>query len=394
MITGDNLNWVEQKEQLGTGHAVQQVLPDLSKEGISLILYGDVPSVRRETLQALIDSLQDSDLSLLTVCLDDPTGYGRIVRDENDQVLAIVEHKDATPEQHMIDEINTGIMAVTSSKLHDWLSRLTNDNAQGEYYLTDIVEMAKVETGQVNAVIADDPMEVEGINDRLQLAKMESYFQHRQAMKLLLDGVTLADPNRLDIRGDVTIGQDTSIDVNVILEGNVTIGSGCHIGAQVILRDTTIGNNVTIKDQTIIEGAVIGDDGSIGPFARIRPGAVFERDVHIGNFVEVKKSHLKEGVKAGHLSYLGDSTIGKRVNVGAGTITCNYDGANKHHTEIGDDVFVGSDTQLVAPVKIGKGVTIGAGTTVSQDVSDEVLVISRVKQREIPNWKRPVKKAK
>ena len=393
-VSGENLEWVLQAEQLGTGHAVQQVLPGLSKEGVSLILYGDVPAVREETLQSLVDLATESELALLTVCLDDPTGYGRIVRDETDDVVAIVEHKDASEFIRQIHEINTGIMAVRSKRLHEWLPKLSNENVQGEYYLTDIVEMAVNEGFSVQALIADDQMEVEGINDRLQLAKMESYIQHRIAMDYFLGGVTLIDPNRLDIRGDVAIGEDTIVDVNVIMEGKVTIGKNCRIGAQVILKDCDIGDDVVIKDQTIIEGAVIGNECSVGPFARIRPGAKFERDVHVGNFVEVKNAHLKEGVKSGHLTYLGDATIGERTNVGAGTITCNYDGANKHHTDIGADVFVGSDTQLVAPVKVGDGVTIGAGTTITQDVNENALVISRVKQREISNGKRPQKDKK
>ncbi|MEL0035172.1 MAG: bifunctional UDP-N-acetylglucosamine diphosphorylase/glucosamine-1-phosphate N-acetyltransferase GlmU [Gammaproteobacteria bacterium] len=390
-ITGENLAWVLKAEQLGTGHAVQQVLPNLTHEGISLILYGDVPCVKLETISDLVEMCIDNDIALLTVNTDDPTGYGRIVRNDAGQVEAIVEHKDANQEQLAICEINTGIMAVKSARLHEWLPLLSNNNAQGEFYLTDLIELGCKNNADVVAKVGDDYMEVEGINDRVQLAKMESYYQHRLAMELLIDGVTLADPNRLDLRGDITVGSDTFIDVNVICEGKVTIGQNCHIGAQVILRDCEIADNVTIKDQTIIEGATIGAHSSVGPFARIRPGAKFDEDVHVGNFVEVKNAHLKSGAKAGHLSYLGDATVGNRVNVGAGTITCNYDGANKHHTEIGDDVFVGSDTQLVAPVSIGKGVTIAAGATITKDVSDGVLVISRVKQKEISSWVRPQK---
>lgn len=390
-ITGDNLEWVLQAEQLGTGHAVQQVLPNLTHEGISLILYGDVPCVKLETISDLVDMAEDNDIALLTVIADDPTGYGRIVRDDNGDVSAIVEHKDANEEQLAICEINTGIMAVKSARLHEWLPLLSNNNAQGEFYLTDLIELGCTNNANVAAKVGDDHMEVEGINDRVQLAKMESYYQHRLAMNLLVEGVTLADPNRVDLRGDISIGSDTFVDVNVICEGKVTVGHNCHIGAQVILRDCEIADGVIIKDQTIVEGATIGANSSVGPFARIRPGAKFDEDVHVGNFVEVKNAHLKSGAKAGHLSYLGDATVGHRVNVGAGTITCNYDGANKHHTEIGDDVFVGSDSQLVAPVTIGKGVTIGAGATITKDVSDNVLVISRVKQREISGWERPQK---
>ena len=393
-VAGDNLEWVLQAEQLGTGHAVQQVLPGLSNTGISLILYGDVPCVQQQTLAELVAMAESADIALLSVILDDPTGYGRIVRNDSNEVQAIVEHKDATDEQLQITEINSGIMAVRSEHLHQWLPQLSNDNAQGEFYLTDLIEIANQNGATVKAKIADDAMEVEGINDRVQLAKMECYYQHRLATQLMIDGVALADPHRIDVRGKLTVGLDSFIDVNVIIEGNVSIGSNCHIGAQVILRDCSIGDGVTIKEQTVIEGAEIGNDCSVGPFARIRPGAKFDDDVHVGNFVEVKNAHLKSGAKAGHLSYLGDATIGQRVNIGAGTITCNYDGANKHHTEIGDDVFVGSDTQLVAPVNVGSGTTIGAGTTIAKDVSDNVLVISRVKQREISNWERPRKTKK
>ncbi len=393
-IAGNNLEWVLQAEQLGTGHAVQQVLENLHDSGISLILYGDVPCVREETLRQLVEMAKSADIALLTVVLDDPTGYGRIVRDSAGQVSAIVEHKDASEEQHAIREINSGIMALKTEHLHNWLPDLSNDNAQGEYYLTDLIALANDNNAAVDALICEDPMEVEGINDRVQLAKMECYYQHRIAHSLLQAGVSLADPYRLDVRGNLSVGQDTFFDVNVIIEGDVHVGSNCQIGAQVVLRNCRIGDGVTIKEQTVIEGADIGNDCSVGPFARIRPGAKFDDDVHVGNFVEVKNAHLKSGAKAGHLSYLGDATIGQRVNVGAGTITCNYDGANKHHTDIGDDVFVGSDTQLVAPVKVGAGSTIGAGTTVAKDVSENVLVISRVKQREISNWERPSKKKK
>jgi len=393
-IVGKNLNWVLQAEQLGTGHAVQQVVPHLSDSEITLILYGDVPMVREQTLIDLVAETEQSDLALLTVILDDPSGYGRIVRNDQNQVEAIVEHKDANDQQKAIAEINTGIMAVKTDKLKQWLANLDDNNAQGEYYLTDIIAMASQSGHRVSAVIADDAMEVEGINDRLQLARMERYYQARIANQLMTDGVSLADPARLDVRGELTVGHDSFMDVNVIVKGKVSIGKHCRIGAQVILQDCSIGDYVEIKDQTVIEGAEIANHCSVGPFARIRPGAKFDDDVHVGNFVEVKNAHLQQGTKAGHLSYLGDSEIGRNVNVGAGTITCNYDGANKHKTIIEDDVFVGSDTQLVAPVKIGKGVTIAAGATITKDVSDGALVISRTKQREITNWTRPVKQPK
>ena len=385
------LNWVLQAEQLGTGHAVQQVRNDLPTDGVTLILYGDVPLVTSATLKSLVDMAQTNAIAVLSVKLDEPDGYGRIVRDENGKFIAIVEHKDATDEQKNIAEINSGIMAIQTDKLHTWLGSLTNNNAQAEYYLTDLVEIAVHDQAPVEAILANSAEEVEGINDRVQLAKLERYYQRQQATNLMLSGVTLLDPERVDIRGNVDIGQDSSIDIDVIIEGNVTIGDNCRIGSHVVLKDCTLANNVVIKSHTVVEGATIGNDCSIGPFARIRPGADFVADVHIGNFVEVKNSRLAKGVKAGHLSYLGDAEIGERVNVGAGTITCNYDGANKHKTIIEADVFVGSDTQLVAPVIVGEGTTIAAGTTVTQNVSDNCLVISRTKQREIANWKRPVK---
>ncbi|NNJ72829.1 MAG: bifunctional UDP-N-acetylglucosamine diphosphorylase/glucosamine-1-phosphate N-acetyltransferase GlmU [Enterobacterales bacterium] len=385
------LNWVLQAEQLGTGHAVQQVRNDLPAEGVTLILYGDVPLVTSDTLRSLIGVAETNTIAVLSVKLDEPGGYGRIVRDENGKFIAIVEHKDATDEQRKIAEINSGIMAIQTDKLHEWLGSLTNNNAQAEYYLTDLVAIAVNDQAPVEAILANSAEEVEGINDRVQLAKLERYFQRQQATNLMLSGVTLLDPERIDVRGNVRIGQDSSIDIDVIIEGDVKIGNNCRIGSHVVLKDCTLANNVVIKSHTVVEGASIGDDCSIGPFARIRPGANFVADVHIGNFVEVKNSRLEKGVKAGHLSYLGDAEIGERVNVGAGTITCNYDGANKHKTVIEADVFVGSDTQLVAPVIVGKGTTIAAGTTVTQNVSDNCLVISRTKQREIANWKRPVK---
>ena len=390
-ISGNNLTWVMQEQQLGTGHAVIQALPGLDDNDNVLILYGDVPLITQATLKKLLLNKPDNGIALLTVALMDPTGYGRIIRNEQQQVSAIVEHKDADQQTLNIKEVNTGIMATKVSDLKHWLGKLDNNNSQAEYYLTDIIAMASESGRSVVAVLADDELEVEGVNNREQLAKLERHYQLIQAKTLMAQGVTLYDPSRLDIRGDVIIDQDVTIDINVILKGTVNIGTGCYIGANCILKNCTLGNNVLIKANTVIEDAIIGDDSSVGPFARIRPGTVLKQDVHIGNFVEVKKSIIDNGSKAGHLSYIGDSEIGKNVNVGAGTITCNYDGANKYQTIIEDDVFVGSDTQLVAPVRVGKGVTIAAGTTVTADVSAGVLVISRTRQREIANWKRPVK---
>ena len=387
------LNWVLQAEQLGTGHAVQQVVPHLPDEGNVLILYGDVPMIRESTLKALIEQAPLNGIGLLTVELSDPTGYGRIKRDESGQVKAIVEHKDADESTLMITEGNTGIMYVPSKSLKDWLSRINNQNAQGEYYLTDIIALCNEDGLPVRALKVMDEQEVEGVNNREQLARMERYFQARQAKEWMARGVTIIDPSRVEFRGDIEIGEDVTLDINVILEGAVSVGRGSRIGANAIIIDSKIGEKVVVKPNTIVEGACIGNESSVGPFARIRPGTELADDVHIGNFVEIKKSTLSTGSKAGHLAYIGDAEIGKKVNVGAGTITCNYDGANKHKTILKDHVFVGSDTQLVAPVTIGEGVTIGAGTTVTGDVSDGVLVISRVKQREIPNYKRPQKKS-
>ncbi len=391
IIDGEDCSWVKQEQQLGTGHAVIQALPNLNDDDSVLILYGDVPLIKASTLTDLMEAIPSKGISLLTVKLSDPTGYGRIVRDSEGAVTAIVEHKDATVEQHKIDEVNTGIMALNASDLKRWLGQLTNENAQGEYYLTDVIGMASSEGHSVVGIIAADELEVEGVNNRIQLAKLERHYQSLQALELMSCGVTLSDPSRIDIRGDVDIAQDVSIDIGAILKGKVSIGSGSVIGANCILENCTLGNNVTIKDNSIVEDAIIGDDSSVGPFARIRPGTILKEDVHIGNFVEVKKSTIAKGSKAGHLSYLGDCEIGENVNVGAGTISCNYDGKNKHKTILEDDVFVGSDTQLVAPVRVGKGVTIAAGTTVTSDVSAGALVISRTKQREIANWKRPKK---
>jgi len=390
-IDGEDCSWVKQEQQLGTGHAVIQALPNLKNEDSILILYGDVPLIRPSTLKTLMEAIPAKGISLLTVKLADPTGYGRIVRNAQGDVTAIVEHKDATPEQQTINEVNTGIMALNAGDLKRWLGKLTNDNAQQEYYLTDVIGMASFEGHSVVGVIAEDELEVEGVNNRVQLAKLERHYQSLMALDLMTKGVTLKDPSRIDIRGDVVIEQDVSIDIGVIFKGMVKVGVGTVIGANCILENCEIGNNVQIKDNSIIEGAIIGADSSVGPFARIRPGTILREDVHVGNFVEVKKSTLAQGSKAGHLSYLGDCDIGKNVNVGAGTISCNYDGKNKHQTILEDDVFVGSDTQLVAPVRVGKGATIAAGTTVTSDVSDGALVISRTKQREVANWKRPKK---
>ncbi|WP_394148571.1 bifunctional UDP-N-acetylglucosamine diphosphorylase/glucosamine-1-phosphate N-acetyltransferase GlmU [Shewanella atlantica] len=387
------LNWVLQAEQLGTGHAVAQANDNIGDDDTVLILYGDVPLIQTQTLEALLAAREENGLAILTVNLPNPTGYGRIVR-EAGKVVGIVEQKDANAEQLAINEINTGIMAAPGKQLKEWLGQLSSDNAQGEYYLTDIVAMAHRDGVSITTAQPESAMEVEGANNRVQLAQLERAYQARAAQKLMLEGANLRDPSRLDIRGDVTVGMDVMIDVNVIMQGKVTIGNNVTVGAGAILIDCEIGDNADIKPYSIVENAKIGCDASAGPFARLRPGAELKRDAHIGNFVEMKKAVLGEGSKAGHLAYIGDAQIGSGVNIGAGTITCNYDGANKHLTVIEDDVFVGSDTQLVAPVTIGKGATLGAGSTITSNVAEGELVITRVKQRHLSGWARPVKKPK
>lgn len=391
-LTNPDLNWVLQAEQLGTGHAMQQAAPFFADDEDILMLYGDVPLISPATLARLLADKPQGGIALLTVKLDDPTGYGRIVRDDNGSVVGIVEHKDATEQQRQINEINTGILAANGQDLKRWLSRLNNNNAQGEYYITDIIAMAASEGRRVEAVHPDNLSEVEGVNNRLQLATLERVYQREQANKLLLAGVMLLDPARFDLRGTLTHGRDVSIDANVIIEGQVSLGNRVEIGAGCVIKDSVIGDDCILSPYTVLENAVLDAECTVGPFARLRPGAELAQGAHVGNFVELKKARLGKGSKAGHLTYLGDAEIGDDVNIGAGTITCNYDGANKHKTVIGDRVFVGSDSQLVAPVTIASGVTIGAGTTVTRDVEDNALVISRVKQRHISGWTRPVKK--
>ena len=386
------VNWIEQAEQLGTGHAVAQAIPSIPANDIVLVLYGDVPLISKETLVELIAAAGKDSLGLLTAKLDDPSGYGRIVRDESNKVVRIVEHKDASVEERQINEINTGLLAVGRNKLASWLEKLDNKNAQGEYYLTDIIALSVQDNTDINTTSVNNIAEVMGINDKVQLAEMEREYQMNQAEKLMRQGVTLRDPRRVDIRGDVTVGKDIEIDVNVIFEGTVKLGDRVSVGAGSILRDVVVGDDVTIKDYCVIEDANIGAACQIGPFARIRPETRLEENVHIGNFVEVKKSQIDKGSKINHLSYIGDTTMGSKVNIGAGTITCNYDGANKHQTKIGNDVFVGSDTQFIAPVEIGDGATIGAGSTITKEVLAGELTLSRSKQVSIKGWQRPRKK--
>ena len=382
--------WVLQERQLGTGHAVAQALPGVDGGGTVLVLYGDVPLIRAETLRDLTAAAADA-LALITVTLDDPTGYGRIVRDAGGRISRIVEQKDADEQQRAIREGNTGLLAVSAARLRDWLARLDNDNAQSEYYLTDIVAMAVTDRVAVRSVAAPTVEEVSGVNDRTQLAALERALQRRQAQTLMLAGVTLRDPERFDLRGTLTAGRDVVIDVGVGLEGNVVLGDGVPVGPHVVLKNEKIGEGSEIKAMSVIEDAVIGAGAHIGPFARIRPETRLADGVHIGNFVEVKKSAIGAGSKINHLSYIGDTTMGAKVNIGAGTITCNYDGANKHRTVIGDNVFVGSDTQLVAPVTVNDNATIGAGSTITKDAPAGELTLSRNKQTTLSGWKRPLK---
>lgn len=389
-LAADDLAFVLQAEQLGTGHAVAQALPVLTADKV-LILYGDVPLIQVDTLTALLDRCDDQRLGLLTVLLDDPSGYGRIVRDAAGQVTSIVEHKDASPEQLAIREGNTGILAVPRIRLEQWLSRLSNNNAQGEYYLTDIIAMAVADGLRIDTEIAGDAMQVQGANDRIQLAQLERHYQTMQVERLMRQGVTLRDPARVDIRGEVEAGRDVMIDINVILEGRVVIEDGVSIGANSIIKDSTLRKGAVVKSHCHLENAELGEGADCGPFARLRPGAVLGKQAHVGNFVELKNARMGEGAKAGHLTYLGDSDIGARTNVGAGTITCNYDGANKHRTVMGEDVFIGSNSSLVAPVTLGDGAVTGAGSTITADVPAGALAVGRARQRNIDSWQRPVK---
>ncbi|PNE04014.1 bifunctional N-acetylglucosamine-1-phosphate uridyltransferase / glucosamine-1-phosphate N-acetyltransferase [Alcanivorax sp. MD8A] len=389
-VKGDNLQWAEQAEQLGTGHAVAQAMP-LVSEDIVLVLYGDVPLIRPETLKEFVACVDDKTLALMTLTLDDPSGYGRIVRDGQNNVQRIVEQKDASDAELGIQEINTGILACTRSFLADCLPKLSSNNAQGEYYLTDVIAMAVQSGLNVETLQPESAWEVDGVNDRVQLARLERIFQRAQAESLMRDGVTLRDPARLDIRGCVQIASDVIIDVNVILEGDVTIEEGVTIGPNCIIRDANIGAGTAIEANSLIDGAVVGDHCTVGPYARLRPGTELADKAKIGNFVETKKSYVGEGSKVNHLTYIGDSQIGKGVNVGAGTITCNYDGVNKFQTVMKDGAFIGSNSSLVAPVTIGENATVGAGSTVTKDVDDNGLAVARGQQRNVPNWKRPTK---
>ncbi len=392
MVKGQDIQWAIQDQQLGTGHAVAQAMTNVNEDAIVLVVYGDVPLVATETLAALVAAADQATLSLLTVLLDDPQGYGRIVRRAG-VIQAIVEQKDADEEQLVIGEINTGILAVSAAKLNQWLPQLSANNAQGEYYLTDIIAMAVADGMGVTALHPKTELEVEGINNRKQLAILERFYQRQQADQLMLDGVTLSDPERIDIRGEMNVGEDIFIDVNCVFIGDVVIGDDVSIGPNCVIENSSIGSGSVIKANSILEEATVGITCEVGPFARLRPGTDLSEKAKIGNFVETKKAKIGEGSKVNHLSYIGDTTIGIGANVGAGTITCNYDGVNKSVTNIGDGAFIGSNSSLVAPVNIGKNATVGAGSTITVDVSDNQLGVARGKQRNIGDWKRPEKKS-
>ncbi len=393
-LARERVTWARQAEQHGTGHAVQQAMPGVPDDHLVLVLYGDVPLVQAATLRRLIDASAGGEaLALLSVRMRDPAGYGRIVRDRAGNVARIVEHKDANQKERAIDEVNTGLMAASARRLREWLGQLRNDNAQGEFYLTDVVVMAARAGLKVNAILAEREDEVLGVNDKRQLAEVEAVHRRRRAQELMLQGVTIVDPLRFDARGPVTAGRDVFVDVNVVFEGTVQLGDRVRIGPNVLIRDCEIGDDVEILPNCVCDRARIGARAIVGPYARLRPEAVLHEDVHVGNFVEVKKSELKRGAKANHLTYLGDATVGEQVNVGAGTITCNYDGVNKWRTEIGAGAFIGSGTMLVAPVQVGAGATIGAGSTITRDAPEGQLTLERSKQLSLPAWKRPVKQS-
>jgi len=390
--SNDEINWVNQKEQLGTGHAVQQAIPHINDNSICLILYGDVPLIKTETLQILTDKAESSGFSLLSVMMENPFGYGRIIRDSNNSILSIVEQKDASKDELQVREINTGIMAIRGSILKKYLKELEPNNSQGELYLTDIVEKAVKDNVNIASFICESVAEVMGINDKNQLSQAERAYQQDKARDLMLKGLTIMDPKRFDCRGELSFKDDCVIDVNVVFEGDNDLGKNVLISPNCIIKASKIGDNTHILANSIIENAVIGSNTSIGPFARIRPETKIGNHSKIGNFVEVKKSSIENNSKVSHLSYIGDSKIGNDVNVGAGVITCNYDGINKFQTEIKDGAFVGSNSQLVAPVTIGKNATIGAGSTITQNTPDGQLTLSRNKQSTISKWKRPLKK--
>jgi len=382
---------VPQEQQLGTGHAVAQAMPKVDNDATVLVLYGDVPLVPAALMQQLADESMQGGLAILTVSLDDSTGYGRIVRNDQGDIQAIVEHKDANPEQRQIKEINTGILAAKASLLNSWLPRIESNNAQGEIYLTDIVAMAVADGVNISHLQPEFPQQTQGVNDRVQLAELERWYQLQQANQLLRDGVQLADPNRFDLRGELTTGKDIFIDINAVIEGKVHLEDGVHIGPNCHIKNAHIGAGTKVLANSVIDQANVAERCNIGPFARLRPGTVLEEGAKIGNFVETKKTTLGKGSKANHFTYLGDTAVGENVNIGAGTITCNYDGVNKFQTIIKDGAFIGSNSSIVAPVTIGAGATVGAGSTITKDVADNNLAIARGKQRNLATWAKPVK---
>ncbi|WP_119395270.1 bifunctional UDP-N-acetylglucosamine diphosphorylase/glucosamine-1-phosphate N-acetyltransferase GlmU [Salinibius halmophilus] len=387
------VSFVTQTEQLGTGHAVAQAMPNVDPESIVLICYGDVPGVRRETYEGLIAIAEHGDVGLLTIRIKDPTGYGRIIRDERGNVVGIVEQKEATIEELSIDEVNTGLMAVKAKYLNEWLPKLSAANSKGEYYLTDIISMASNNGVKVTAMMGRDEKEVAGINNKEQLAVMERAWQLREARRLMQAGATVIDPARIDVRGTLKIGQDVFLDANILFEGLVVLGDDVQIAPGCVIRNSVIGNGVIIKPNTVIDGATIGDDVSVGPFARIRPGTVLAPDAQVGNFVEVKNATIGQASKVNHLSYIGDAEVGRKVNVGAGSITCNYDGVKKHTTHIGDEAFIGSNSTLIAPINVGDNAFVGAGSTLSKNVPAQDLTIARAEAKTITGWQSPLVKA-
>ncbi len=390
-LDAPDLAWALQEPQLGTGHAVQQALPHLGDEGHALVLYGDVPLIGLPTLRRLAAAAEGGRLALLTVEFDNPTGYGRILRDDAGRVTRIVEEKDATATERQVREVNTGILVAPVAQLRNWLGRIGNDNAQREYYLTDIIGLAVADGVEVVTVQPEAVAETLGVNSKQQLAELERLYQAGIARRLLDEGVTLIDPARLDVRGELMCGRDVEIDVNCVFEGRVELGDNVRIGANCVLRDARIGAGTRVAPFSHIDSTAMGRDCVIGPYARTRPGTTLGEGVHVGNFVEIKNSTIADQSKANHLAYVGDADVGRKVNIGAGTITCNYDGVNKHRTVIEDEVFIGSDTQLVAPVRVGRGATVGAGTTLTKDAPAEQLTVSRARQLSISGWKKPVK---
>lgn len=379
------VTWVEQARQLGTGHAVQQAMPAIPDDAVVLVLYGDVPLVRPATLQQLVAAASGGP-AVLGVQMDDPAGYGRIIRDSRGTVERIVEHKDASEAERAVTEINTGLLACPAGRLRDWLARCTSDNAQGEYYLTDVVGLARADGAPVAGVLASDPDEVAGVNDRVQLQAAERRLQRRQAEAAMREGLGLVDAARFDLRGELSFGQDCTVDANVVIEGRVCLGDNVRIGPCTVLRDVTIDDNATVESHCVLEGTHVGRGATVGPFARLRPGTELREGAKAGNFVEIKKAVIGAGSKVNHLSYIGDAELGRDVNIGAGTITCNYDGTHKHRTVIGDGAFIGSDSQLVAPVSVGAGSFLGAGTTLTRDTAPDSLTVTRAPQKSVEDW--------